>query len=475
MAVPRTSAEQIVGELESSDGALRVEVVRAARHTLLVQFLNGRVPPSGTLFAGLRLVVDDRQVRLGPCRYEAHANGGQRRRIDDAKLVGHGRLVFTTSLYDFANLWPGGAAIDLKKKLEQLPVMWGRKEAVRPEFRGFTAELVYDLQVYRGIFDEVDRNLVDEPRPVREQVHQVVTDAEYPAFCSLFDAKLAELEAQVKTFTKEEHERHGFYFRKHVWDIILASEFLTRTNLKPRGYAGDSVMMRMVYEDQFRGPTIFSRFVHRHPVQTRAAQAVRNRRALIRDRLEGVAGAAAGGEPTRVMSVACGPAWELRDLFSARDAFGRYRYTLLDQDLHALAEARSTVFELQERFGETLQGSLVRESVRTMLRTGNLADRWGQFDFVYSMGLFDYLTTPVARAVLAKLYGLLAPGGELVVGNFHSKNPTRTYMEYWMDWVLVYRDEEEFFDMARNLPGARPTLVFEDTGSQMFLCIRKEA
>ena len=59
------------------------------------------------------------------------------------------------------------------------------------------------------------------------------------------------------------------------------------------------------------------------------------------------------------------------------------------------------------------------------------------------MGLFDYLTPPVARAVLARLLDLLAPGGALVVGNFHVANRSRVYMDYWMDWPLYYRSEAD--------------------------------
>ncbi|GAH98529.1 unnamed protein product, partial [marine sediment metagenome] len=58
-------------------------------------------------------------------------------------------------------------------------------------------------------------------------------------------------------------------------------------------------------------------------------------------------------------------------------------------------------------------------SVRTMLATRQLIKEWGQFDFIYSMGLFDYLTPPVATAVLGRLYQLLKPGGDMLIGNFH--------------------------------------------------------
>lgn len=146
---------------------------------------------------------------------------------------------------------------------------------------------------------------------------------------------------------------------------------------------------------------------------------------------------------------------------------------LLDQDREALREGEEAVRQIERRYDTRLPTLVICESVRTMLRAPRLSELWGKYQFIYSMGLFDYLTDPVARAVMAKLYELLAPGGLLLLGNFHPQNPTRTYMEYWLDWVLFYRNEEEFLELARQLPGADCSVSFEHTGCQVFLCVRK--
>jgi extracellular factor (EF) 3-hydroxypalmitic acid methyl ester biosynthesis protein len=117
----------------------------------------------------------------------------------------------------------------------------------------------------------------------------------------------------------------------------------------------------------------------------------------------------------------------------------------------------------------------LNESVRTMLATRNLELQWGRFDFIYSMGLFDYLTPPVAAAVLKKLYELLSPGGEMVIGNFHVSNPSRYYMEYWLDWVLYYRSESDFKELLGDTSSAVMNVSFEDTRVQMFLHVKKNA
>jgi extracellular factor (EF) 3-hydroxypalmitic acid methyl ester biosynthesis protein len=89
------------------------------------------------------------------------------------------------------------------------------------------------------------------------------------------------------------------------------------------------------------------------------------------------------------------------------------------------------------------------------------------------MGLFDYLTPPVAKAVIGKLYHILNVGGKMVISNFHICNASRYYMEYWLDWVLYYRTEQEFRDLLKSVNSAVTSIVFEDTGNQMFMQVKK--
>ncbi len=151
----------------------------------------------------------------------------------------------------------------------------------------------------------------------------------------------------------------------------------------------------------------------------------------------------------------------------------RYRYVLLDQDRRALLEAAENIARREKALNIRLKVDYANESVRTMLSARKLEEQLGRFNFIYSMGLFDYLTPPVAKAVIQKLFQLLEPGGELIVGNFFISNPSKFYMEYWLDWVLYHRSEEEFRHLLDNKLAAQIDIIFEDTRSQMFLCVKK--
>jgi extracellular factor (EF) 3-hydroxypalmitic acid methyl ester biosynthesis protein len=469
-AVPPRPVD-LTGTLDGGGRTWPVRIVGVTAYTLLVEFADGSSPSAGQQFDNMHL--HDGGFELGRCSFMPHAKHPHRRRDDPPPEPGEGRLVFD-SVYDFSSLAREGAVGDVQQKLQQLPLMWKRKEGIRAEFRQYTGDLLYDLQAFRLLLDDIDHNLQQEPMEVRARIRNHAIRIVYPDFATFFDNKLEELQQVVKDFSRQEHERHGFYFRKHVWDLILASPFLSRTNLKPRGYAGDSAMMHMCYEDGFRGGNLFAMCMHRHPLQTAAAQAVRNRRTLVAGTLAPRIRAHTGVRPLRVMSVACGPAAELGDIIQSPEDAAHVEFTLLDQDPEALSEALSSANVVAQRVRRELAVRTIRESVRTMLRTPDLGAAWGRFDFVYTMGLFDYLQPPVARVVLAKLYDLLSPGGELVVGNFHVGNPTRVYMEYWMDWVLVYRDEADFRELAAPLAGATSEVSFEGTRSQMFLHVRKK-
>ena len=62
----------------------------------------------------------------------------------------------------------------------------------------------------------------------------------------------------------------------------------------------------------------------------------------------------------------------------------------------------------------------------------------------------------------------------MVIGNFHISNPSKYYMEYWCDWVLFHRTEEDLRGLLKDIPSESASIIFEKTGSQMFLKIKKQ-
>lgn len=447
------------------DAEVPFQMERANPHSLVVSFPAGSAPPPGSRFQSATLASPHGHISLGAGR------------IEPDRVAEHRRLVFTEQLYDFRKLSKGGTLLRLADRFRQLPLLLGYKESVSPAFAAWVSELSYDLRVYKMLFDEVDAGLAGESPETQAAARAHVRETQGRGFLLYMDEQIEALARQVAIFTKMEHERHGFYLRRQLWDLLLTSPFLARTNLRPRGYAGDSVMMQQIYRNAYEGATLFGQMLHKHPIESKAAEAVRNRRRMVPDTIRATRDALAlpAERPLRFLSVACGPAWELRDLYRSPDDVTRFQGTLLDQDAEALSEARHGVAALEQSLGRPIPVRVVRESVRTMLRASDLTHALGTFHVVYSMGLFDYLNARVARAVLTRLYELLEPGGRLLVGNFHPQNHTRHYMAYFMDWMLIYRTEDELLALTELCPGAACALRFEETRSQMFLTVEKPA
>lgn len=456
------AAKRLSGRLERDGAAVAVSVAAASRVSLWVWF-DGPPPADGTTFERLHLATDVGDATLSACRFVADGSDGA-----------HGRLVFVDDVYDARALVDDGAVVNVKAFFQNLPLVVSQRERVRTEFKAFIADAMFDLSAYKRFFDEEETIIAAEPPEVAAAARDALVRAEHDRFFRFMEEHLRGLEAIVADFTREEHERHGFYLRRHAWPYIVATDFLRHINLKPRGYAGDAESMLMLYEDAYSGRTAFNRLLHKHSVNTAAAHAVRYRRTLIprvlRDVLPRFPGLPAHG--FRFLSLAAGPAWELEDLYRTTEDLERYSCTLLDQDPYALGIARGTVARIEAALGGKIQVRYVEDSVRTMLRTRDMTARLGQYEFVYSMGLFDYLTPPVARAVLGKAYDLLVPGGTMVLGNYHDQNPSRVYMEYWGDWPLYYRSEQSLLDLASGLQ-AEKQITFDPSGCQMFLRLDK--
>jgi len=226
--------------------------------------------------------------------------------------------------------------------------------------------------------------------------------------------------------------------RRHSLRRIVHEDPLTRRAFeKPRGYAGDAVMMDYIYgreegwprpEASATGSAIFQ-----YTTAAPASEGVRARRCHIAGLLDRIGGDASGRQ---VLAVACGHLREV-DLSSAvrRGRFGRF--LALDADAESLDE-------VEKRYGR-FGIKPIQANVRRMLsgRTD-----LGSFDLIYTTGLYDYLAESTARRLTKNLFRDLRSGGQLVIANFLPEIRDVGYMEMYMDWHLIYRDRAEMLAMA---------------------------
>ena len=437
----------------------------ATPHSVLFQYLKDQSAADPKKPVRLLVQNNGDSVELGPCQIF-------RRDDSDGDSA---RLVFIEDIHDLWRLFFQKQPNALQMPFHDFPRTPARKKTVRPAFKKYTADLHGDLTAYKRMFDGLDREYQNEPENKKALIQKSIIQSEGAIFKDFLQDRAKELIHQVADFNQKEHQVHGDYFREQLREFVFGYPLGARSLLKPRGYAGDSDLMRMIYLNDYQGDTTFAKLLHKHAVELGASQSVRNRISLIARKINNFQLLSHGllADRLKILSVGCGPAFELENIFRDSKDPNSLSFSLFDQDPVALRDAAHTVCGIEKKLGTRPVVDYVRGSVRTMLFSRRFRQERGRFHFIYIMGLLDYLSFRVGKAVLDRLYHLLKPGGELVAGNFHVSNQSRYNMEYWGDWFLIHRTEEDFRKMFEKDGACRASVFFEDTGNQMFLHVQK--
>jgi extracellular factor (EF) 3-hydroxypalmitic acid methyl ester biosynthesis protein len=233
---------------------------------------------------------------------------------------------------------------------------------------------------------------------------------------------------------------------------------------KPRGYAGDFATIDSIYRDEPQGVGRIGALVDRCFLDLPACRAVRNRRSLLVNEIQRTLGVANDRE-VRVTSLACGPAREVFDAYAAEGRSPRLRITVLDADLRALAD----VADERDRAGLRKNMTVVHANlIHVARKTREL--RLEEQDLVYSVGLIDYFSDTLVIELMDWAYEQLRPGGRLILGNFHPRNPSRAVMDHVLEWRLVHRDEHDMDLLFRKSRFGRPParVVYEEEEINLF-------
>ena len=235
--------------------------------------------------------------------------------------------------------------------------------------------------------------------------------------------------------------------------MVLQDPFTHRAVTKPRGYAGDAVMMDFIYDGTPpAGTTAVGSDVFCATTRAGMGLSVRYRRQLLRSLIDDTV---VRHERPRVLSVAAGHCRELQGSLVTAPGFAG-EFVALDQDPLSCQEIA------REHAGRPVR--VVNQGVRELAGSSQgsvLADELGRFDLIYSAGLYDYLPDALARRLTRRLLAMLRPGGRVLIANFVPGGSGRGYMELFMDWTLVLRSEAQMRELA-EAAGAAHASTFAD-------------
>jgi chemotaxis methyl-accepting protein methylase len=255
------------------------------------------------------------------------------------------------------------------------------------------------------------------------------------------------------------------YIFKEFFPYLMRSRFAERTYYKPKGYAGDFLMIEMIYDNMPQGDGKLGALIDDWLLNMTAAKAVRGRRRLLAQQLERLSRQRLnGGDSIHIMNLACGSCRELFDFIKRYDDAQAIYATCIDIDSQALQHTHKhvNVFPHQANI-RLMQENLVKWAL------GRARQSFEMQDIIYSSGLMDYLDRKLFTALVTQCHRQLKDGGALMIGNFGPKNPDRNCMDHILQWKLIHRGPDDLRELFAQSPfGPDINVIQEEEGVNLF-------
>ena len=355
---------------------------------------------------------------------------------------------------------------------------WKKAHEVKPDFKITVADIQNMLVGLQRWLEQVDVGIRSTSSINREKYENDVIVSMQDRLLNEVFPLMDRFEVTAGSVSEDKAAAHKFYVRRQIHPLLLCEPFTYRTFNKPLGYAGDYEMVNMMLRRQPEGGSLFAKILNYAFLETGPVVAHRNRITYLTKMLRQEAGRiAAQGRRCRVLNLGCGPAVEVQNFMREDEVADLCDFVLLDFNEETLEYSRARQEEARSRSGRSTNFRFIQRSVNQLLKqaaTGDVDMEWESFDIVYCAGLFDYLSQRVCRRLVEIFFKLLKPGGFLVLTNVTPLNPIRNWMEFVLEWNLIYRGDKEMNELVptTNVP-LESNLQRDASGVNIFLEIRK--
>ncbi len=259
------------------------------------------------------------------------------------------------------------------------------------------------------------------------------------------------------------------YIFKEVYPYFMRSHYAERSYHKPKGYAGDFLMIEHVYQNVGQGDGKFGEIIDTFCLNRPASRAIRGRRRLLADQLARLtAPLAQQGNQISIMNLACGPNRELFDFLSRCEYGSLIKALCVDIDTEALEYTNKYV----DTFFHGADIKLMQENV-IKWSLGRVKHRIDQQDIIYSAGLCDYLEDRLFKKLITRCYHHLKPGGTLILGNFDFHKDA-VFMDRILRWELIYRNPDQLAALFADTPFGSATILSEEEQINLFALAVRE-
>lgn len=225
---------------------------------------------------------------------------------------------------------------------------------------------------------------------------------------------------------------------------------------KPFGYPGDYLTIALLllpYSGNYSYDILINQFSRNIAI----GKGHKNRVSMVYDLLSDLP------ERSKILSVGCGPAFEIQKL-RLKDNFDQLNISLLDFQSEALEFVESKI-------GKCENVEYLDMNIRDLFKMPSSERSKGSYDFIYCCGMFDYCTDKTASALTKGLYDMLVPGGRLVISNVADDVSERMLFEHISGWKMHLRNEDSLISLTRNFHPKKIETYRDSSKSNVFIDI----
>lgn len=226
-----------------------------------------------------------------------------------------------------------------------------------------------------------------------------------------------------------------------VAEYFLQDPFTNWSHEKPRGYSGDAQLLDFIYghpniEHKLTAANATGLDLYEYTKNASSSVAVRERRDILTQYVDQIASDRNG--EAEILTIAAG---HLREANASEALKNKQikRWIALDQDPLSIGSIRR---DFDGTVIDAVDGSVRGILARPM--------QFGQFDFVYAAGLYDYLINKVSIKLTQRCLEMLKPGGSYLFANFAEEIVVDGYMETFMNWALLLRTESDMWHIINE-------------------------
>ncbi len=335
--------------------------------------------------------------------------------------------------------------------------------------------LIYEMKEWlvqlKIEIDQIEKTIPTDNLHDSQEYRLMIIDSMSEHFTKNIPLIYKEISKVILTSSQDEQNASKLFLREHLGMLTYGAPFASRAYFKPRGYAGDYEMMNHLYRNENAGRTLFDQCMHRYFIDEPAAMAVKNRAIYLEQKITEIVLSKDKNEEINILAIACGPAMEVQRILKSYNKFAgrKINFTLLDQDEESLKHAQLQIQSAERFIKSGFKFNYTNLAIKNIIAHGLPAKG---YDLIYSAGLFDYFSDPVARMAAFKIFESLSKNGRLIIGNFSKDNPSALQMEFLLEWNLIYRSKEDLANLFKDI-GSKVTVEQEELSINLFANIYK--